>query len=239
MKVYTPITYSDLKSIVSCIQQNRILGEEDVFYRGHGKTDYELLSVLSREYRKENDITENLNIKEFEKLILDKFYNDKKSEFQLNYKESEYGKYEKEWQKLFQARHLGCSTRHLDWSSSWERALMFLAKSHQSCFGALWVLRCDSQTKINPSGTSKKSYKTLMNTNPFEIDFDAMINPAQWLPSIKQAQNFISIQQGRFWTQEINNTLIPFENQAKYKDNLIKIEVSPEIKNEISKLMNG
>lgn len=220
---------SEYESIIRELQYYRFGSDFDFFYRGHSINNFRLESGLTR--------TRKYDIHEL-KSIEEKLFNEFKKVYLFNpdivtpYNEE----LRNEWHVFFQAQHLGLKTRLLDWSLSWRVALWFAVEDEKYFDedGTIWIFACLKQNQVNVDRFKEIS----ASCHPFEIIDDYMINAPTFVEDNLDgglAQNRIRVQNGRFWVQPLEKSLIPMEKQPEYNERLYKIVIKHEYKAKLKK----
>ena len=127
-----------IKQINFFIKDAKAKGNEPLFFRGHGSTNWELISSLGRQ-KKDTTLEQRL------------YY-----DF-VSYAGDLIPNHFTTWDILFLMRHHGLPTRLLDWSESFSAALYFAVKNFDKK-AAIWIL--------NPYSVNYKSIKSRVILNP-------------------------------------------------------------------------
>lgn len=223
---------SELKPIISQIQELRIYYDIMENYRGHSLVEYDLNCGLARNKLSPEEFIEAER----------KLYNDfmdfvaKQDEYiRLPFGENHNNpELKNKWYALYQAQHLGLKTRFMDWSIGWETALMFAVEnekyfSHDGTFNVFLVPRDQLFTSDKISEASSK-------LDPFELEQDMMINTPIYMLNDKfdyVGEKRISRQAGRFWVQSVKKGAIALKEQSEYKGLLLELIIDGDAKKSI------
>ena len=223
---------NELKPIISQIQNLRIYHYIMENYRGHSLVDYELNCGLAR-----NKLSQDKFI-EAERKLYDDFmcFVSKKDDYiRLPFGDNDHNpELKNKWYALYQAQHLGLKTRFMDWSISWETALMFAVENekyfgHDGTFN-VFLVPCDqlfSSDKISAASST---------LDPFELEKDMMINTPIYMLNDKfdyVGEKRISRQAGRFWVQSVKKGALSLKEQPEYKDLLLELIIDGNSKKTI------
>jgi hypothetical protein len=223
---------SDLDNIIPNIQFRIFEGYMEN-YRGHGLRDYKLIPGLCR-----NDI-EFKKLREIEKELYTNFINgvDKK-EFdavRVPFTIEPYGDIRNYWYLLFQAQHLGLKTRLMDWTISWQTALLFAVEDekHHGKDGSFWIYLCQDANLLNHGAghAMEKIY-------PLDFDQNYMINsPIYLFDDVIDivGEKRMGNQHGRFWIQSLEKSQTPLNEQQAYSPYLAEIIIDGNSKSKIKK----
>lgn len=204
-------------------------------YRGQSSDNFKLIPTISRN---------NFNLVDLlrlEKLLTENFFeaiNGKSLDiFQTPSKEGK-GQYFKEWFYLFQGKHFDLKTRLMDWSSSWETALLFAVneEKHFQEDGQFWIFFCPQDNYI-----SESKIKSLFDSHPLNINNTYLINPPFY-----QQEEFddyigprrMARQDARFFIQPSENIQTPLEEQPEINQYLWKFKIAKESKKIIKDELN-
>lgn len=222
----------DLKPIIKEIQELRIFYDIMENYRGHSIQEYKLNCGLARYKLSATEFNEA------EKNIFHDFSNfaspDKdyiRQPFDQTY---ENPNLRNKWYSLFQAQHIGLTTRFMDWSIDWQTALMF-AVENEKYFGkngSFTVFFVPGELLFNHENISKISSKI----DPFELTQDMMVNTPIYMFDEKfdyVGEKRISRQSGRFWVQSAEKSIIPLKEQPEYRNLLLELIIDGESKQNI------
>ena len=225
----------DLSSFTqTAVLKGTILSGCVQYYRGHGCSNYKLLSNISRHssYIRHLQSTEEKIISDLKERIEK---SSKKDYFHVpNYSNC----LDQNWYWLTQAQHLGIPTRLLDWTLSIEIALYF-AVSDNCCKnqdGDLWVFFVPDALNIN-NITDKISL-----IKPFQYDRDLFINiPIHWNMNFEknEPQRNILSQQGKFFIRSYANSLKPLETEPFYQKYLLRYKVPSKSKSSLLEELNS
>jgi hypothetical protein len=223
---------AELKPIIREIQELRFYYAMMENYRGHSLVDYQLNCGLARYKLSPQEFSES------ERNLFKDF-----SDFataQGDYirqpfcETDDNPKLRNKWYALFQAQHIGLITRFMDWSISWETALMF-AVENEKYFGqdGTFTVFFVPQEKLY---SSKKITKVSSEVDPFELKEDMMINTPIYMLDNKfdyVGEKRISRQAGRFWVQPNEKSFTPLNQQTEYKDSLLEFIIDGDSKKTI------
>lgn len=224
-------TYDDFEKIVNNIRNGRIpfIGEDYwEIYRGQSKDSYSLISGITRNISKKEDVIEieNKVLNEFKKVLDEKNLTEKYIQLSENSND-----YENEWRWLEQAQHYRLPTRLLDWTIKPEIALFFAVENNFEDVGQFWIYKtplnwnCDDHFEINP----KSETLNLISNSSFFLGSD-YIN--------KIAEQRRAFQDGKFSFQDFSNSLIPLEKQKDLQEIIIKYTINPSSKKALLKKLN-
>lgn len=199
-------------------------------YRGQSIDEYKLLPGISRY---------DMSLKEIikrEKILTTNYYKsitNKELDFIQDPFPIEDAPYQKEWFYLFQGQHLGLKTRLIDWTISWEAALLFAVENERyfGIDGQFWILIFPTQNFIE-----NNNIRTIYNINPLDVENSYLIN--QPFYQFHENEDFISEQRrirqyGRFTVQKSDLIQTPLENQPDLQDYLFKYIVDGNSKKRI------
>ncbi|WP_165830437.1 FRG domain-containing protein [Flavobacterium aquariorum] len=223
---------NDLKPIISEIQNLRIYFDIMENYRGHSLESYQLNSGLARYNKTPSELSK------IENDIYNKFYKliKTKKDYIREPFTQDYEGYElkNKWYSLFQAQHIGLLTRLMDWSIDWRVALMF-AVENENYFkknGTLTIFLVPGDLLYHDRKIKEVSSKT----DPFTNSIDMMINTPVYMLDDKFdyiGEKRIGRQNGRFWVQSIEKSVIPLNEQEEYKPLLLNLIIDGESKEKI------
>lgn len=226
---------NDLLPVIKDIQENLGLsGRVDYaeYYRGQSLNTYQLENGIGR-LNYELDIVKRQESELFESFI-DKVKTGKLDFIQEPYFKDKYP-FIKEWFYHFQGQHIGITTRLMDWTNKWEIALLFAVNSKKNFGkdGQFWVFICPREYIIN-----EPNLENIYNTHPLEIKNSFMINNPFY--QAVEGSDYISEkrrvrQNGRFFTQSIEKSLIPLDEQEELKPFLHKYIIDGNSKERIVK----
>lgn len=145
--------------------------------------------------------------------------------------------FQNEWLWLFQAQHYRLPTRIMDWSLDWKRALYFSLNEpkHDSSDGQLWIYQ-------SPIGNDLSEHlEGYLNVDPYNIVDTAIIIPSYHI--VGNQSDYIASerqfhQMSRFLIQPDEESLVPFEENHSYANNLIKLIIPANSKSLIKNFID-
>jgi hypothetical protein len=191
------------------------------YYRGHGDSNYQLRSSLSRYFTEVGELIDTE-----EKLIINIKSKVEQSDLKTYFRiPNNHILLDPDWFWLAQAQHLGIPTRLLDWSLSIEVALFFAVSDQKNIkYDAdLWVFFIDDQFNLYNQDLPSSQI------NPFRIEKDLFLNiPIQWNENYvrNEPQRNILSQQGKFFIRIFSNSFIPLEEDSNLKKNLYRFRIN-------------
>lgn len=133
-----------------------------------------------------------------------------------------------DWQWLIHAQHYELPTRLMDWSLDYHSALYFCTMDNKYINenGVLWVLLA------NKNNDFWIHQDLCFNINPINHN-DTIFAKIDFYPTDNVGNKRRYNQKGNFIVQNEYNSLLPFENNPQYSNNLIKIIIHPDFKTEL------
>jgi len=227
----------ELRPIIEKVRWQRFLDQKMEFYRGHGLTTYLLKPGITRyDYTAEDLLFRENNIG----IDYDEFCNVRKDYVRLPFsdKVNEY-QLRNKWYSLFQAQHLGLKTRFMDWTISFETALLFAVdeEKHHGQDGSFWIFRPIKEWEYN----DERLLPVTESVDPYEVQNYMMINTPTYM--LDEQFDFVGErrmgrQSGRFWCQSMENCLIPMDQQALLVPHLTEIIIDGDSKAKIKQQLH-
>jgi len=190
------------------------------YYRGHGNSNFKLLSFLAR-FFSDIKLLEETEMK----LISDLHFRIEQSKYKEYFHAPQnFDSFDQEWYWLTQVQHLGIPTRFLDWTLNIEIALYF-AVSDAKCQnkdGNIWVFFIPDQLNIYNQSDHISRIK------PFQFENYLFLNiPVQWNASYErnEPQRNILAQQGKFFIRSLAKLLTPLEDESNYQEYLLRYKI--------------
>lgn len=182
--------------------------------------EYKLLPNISRHNYTVDEF------KEIESLMFDDFsglFNQENNLIRQPF-EAENRELQNKWYALFQGQHIGLKTRLMDWSISWETALMFAVENEKQhgVDGSIWIFRPPREYGYN----SPRLKEITCTVDPTDLEVSCMINsPSYWIDENLEyvGERRLGRQAGRFWIQPINKSIVPLDEQEEFSPHLTEL----------------